>query len=104
MFNCTMNWYNIYHIDEFLQYADDFNTPISIQYVEQPSYLNIIKDTQDERIKKIIRRMMIDGEDLINRFYSHVDLYDKMRNNNFKIAFPEWSEILDNELRSKRIL
>ena len=118
MFNCTMNWYNIYHIDEFLQYADDFNTPISIQYVEQPSYLNIsnlpinikniicdkFKDTQDERIKKIIRRMMIDGEDLINRFYSHVDLYDKMRNNNFKIAFPEWSEILDNELRSKRIL
>lgn len=118
MFNCTMNWYNIYYIDEFLEYADDFNTPVSIQYVESPSYLNIanlptdvkeiicnkFKDTQDERIKKIIRRMMLDGENHINKFYAHITKYDTMRNNDFATAFPKWNEILENELRSNNTM
>jgi len=109
-FNCTLNWYNIYHIDEFLEYADDFNTPVSIQYVENPPYLNIsnlpiavkeivcnkFKDTKDERIKKIIRRMMIDGEDQLNKFWKHINYYDKLRGNDFRVAFPEWSKVLES--------
>lgn len=115
MFNCTMNWYNIYHIDEFLEYGDDFNTPLSIQYVEQPQYLNIInlpkkiKDiinkkfasTTDERLQIILNRMNIESTvdwDVPKQFFRHIDFYDKLRKNDFNKAFPEWSEIL-NELR-----
>ena len=48
MFNCTMNWYNIYHIDEFLQYADDFNTPILIAHLfEGVKFINQIKEDKE---------------------------------------------------------
>lgn len=115
MFNCTVNWFNIFHIDEFLEYADDFNTPVSIQFVEQPKYMNIIHlPTQvkerinhkfgmsnDERIKLILNRMNIESTldwDVPLRFFRHIDWYDPLRKTDFNKAFPEWSEIL-NELR-----
>ncbi len=110
MFNCTMNWYNIYYIDEFLEYADDFGTPVSIQYVEQPVNLNItnlpvevkaivnkkFKDNKDERIQLILNRMNLEGVNKIEHFRAHIKYYDELRDNNFAKAFPEWSEILDN--------
>jgi len=115
MFNCTINWFNIFHIDEFLEYADDFNTPVSIQYVEQPMYMNIIhlpvqiKElinhkfgmSNDERIQLILNRMNIKSTldwDVPLRFFRHIDWYDPIRKSDFNKAFPEWSKIL-NELR-----
>ena len=109
-FNCTMNWYNIYYIDEFLEYADDFNTPVSIQFVEQPVYLNItnlpqeiknivnqkFETNDDERIQLILNRMNLEGTDQLDSFWNHINFYDKLRDNNFEKAFPEWSEILNN--------
>ena len=108
-FNCTMNWYNIWHIDEFFKYCDDLNIDVSVQFVENPKYLNITnlpneikikvnnkyKNSKDDRIKLILNRMNLKGIDMYNEFCKHVDYYDILRNNNFKKAFPEWSKILN---------
>lgn len=51
-----------------------------------------------------MRRMMLDGENHINKFYAHITKYDKMRNNDFATAFPKWNEILENELRSNNTM
>lgn len=117
-FNCTMNWYNIFYINEFLEYSDDFNTPVSIQYVEHPKYLNItnlpenvkqkvntkFKNNTDSRINLILDRMNLPGINLINDFFKHVKYYDEVRNNSFEKIFPEWHDILNEELQHKNSL
>lgn len=111
MFNCTMNWYNIWEIDKFFAFCDSVSVPVGpMQFVENPSWLNIsnlpesvkkkinekFKDSTDQRIRVILNRMNLPGENLIERFWDHVIHYDLLRNNDFQKAFPEWSEILNN--------
>lgn len=110
MFNCTINWYNIWDIDKFFDYCDSVSIPVSVQFVENPTYLNIsnlpqsvkekinakYKNSTDKRIKIILNRMNISGKNAIESFRKHVTYYDLLRNNNFEKAFPEWSEILSN--------
>jgi sulfatase maturation enzyme AslB (radical SAM superfamily) len=110
-FNCTINWYNIWEIEEFFKYADDINIPVSVQFVTAPVHLNIInlpikikklinekyKSSTDERIKLIVNRLNLPGKDLSFNFFNHVKHYDKLRNNSFTDVFSEWSRILLNE-------
>jgi organic radical activating enzyme len=111
MFNCTINWYNIWEIEELFEYADDWLTPVSVQFVTHPPYLNIInlplktktrinkkyKSSNDPRIKAILSRLNLPGKDLSNKFFTFNDHYDKLRNNNFKEVFPEWSRIIKDD-------
>ena len=111
IFNCTINWYNIWEIEEFFKYADDINIPVSVQFVTAPVHLNIInlpikikklinekyKSSTDERIKLIVNRLNLPGKDLSFNFFNHVKHYDKLRNNSFTDVFSEWSRILLNE-------
>tara|TARA_B100000073_G_scaffold320966_1_gene301072 strand:- start:1405 stop:2505 length:1101 start_codon:yes stop_codon:yes gene_type:complete len=108
-FNCTINWYNIWDIDEFFQFADDYITPVSVQFVENPKFLNITnlpekvkekinlkyKNSTDDRIKLILNRMNLQGEDQLENFWKHVNHYDELRDNDFRKTFPEWSNIID---------
>jgi len=109
-FNCTINWYNIWDIDKFFDYCDGVSIPVSVQFVENPNYLNIsnlpqsikkkintkYKNSTDNRIKIILNRMNLPGEDMIEEFWKHVTYNDLLRNNNFETKFPEWSKILNN--------
>ena len=110
MFNCTINWYNIWDIGKFFDYCDGVSIPVSVQFVENPEYLNVsnlplsiknminkkYKDSADQRIKIVLNRMNLSGSDMLENFRKHVTHYDLLRNNNFHVKFPEWSSILNN--------
>lgn len=115
-FNCTMNWFNIWHIDELLEYADNNATKVSICYCENPKFFALhnlpqkikdqvnekFKSLNDERINLILNRMNLPADPSVRSplqgFFDHCKYYDKLRGNDFRTAFPEWSKILENEL------
>jgi radical SAM protein with 4Fe4S-binding SPASM domain len=110
-FNCTINWYNVFYIDEFFEFSDDLGVPVSVQYVTNPNFLNIVNlpnhaknkinnkfvESKDTRIQLILERLNLKGENLIDKFKYHIEFYDNLRTNDFNVAFPEWCKILHDK-------
>ena len=106
--NCTVNWYNIWYIDEILEYTEYFKIPINIAFVNNPSYLDIVNlpDYVKNKINKkyqennnihmvnILSRLNLDGVNELETFTEHVIHYDELRTESFFKVFPEWAEVL----------
>lgn len=114
----TVNNYNIWYLDELINYCDENNieialgalhTPneLSIQYL--PEYLKdairekytkpihldpIANELRAKRLKPIINFLDASNENLIKEFLKTTWIYDRIRKEKFKDVFPEWRDMI----------
>lgn len=108
----TVNNYSIWYLEEYFQYFENINVLAEYQPLIGPFHMNIsylsadIKDqilnkyqnTNNKNIKDLMKFMMTQSEqDFTNKFIAYNKQKDKVRNENFKDVFPEWSKVINYE-------
>lgn len=106
----TVNNYNIWYLDELLNWGDKNNIPIALGALHTPRELSIqylphhLKEAirekykafpnMTERLQPIISFLDASNEDYIKEFLEVTKKYDQIRKESFKDTFPEWRELI----------
>jgi MoaA/NifB/PqqE/SkfB family radical SAM enzyme len=107
----TINNYNIWYVDELLDWASENKIQVIINMLHGPENLCIrhlpknIKDKitfkfhKDKRLSQVLSYMNNGNkENYIMEFLKHTNYLDLIRNEFFEDVFPEWSEIIYDNL------
>jgi len=102
----TVNIFNIYYLDELDTWAEENDITVASGVLHTPSHLNIqhlpryIKDDVVEKLghvekyKHIMDFMNDHKPNGLETFREHTQRLDKIRNESFEEAYPEWAEML----------
>jgi len=106
----TVNNYNIWYLDELIDYCDQNDIYISLGALDQPKELSIqylpdylkdaIRDKYNklphltERLEPIINFLDASNENCIKEFLKTTWIYDRIRKEKFKDVFPEWRDMI----------
>ena len=102
----TINNYNIWDIDELLDWADDHKISTVINVLHGPERLciknlhDVIKEKilekhgDDRRIHNVLTYMSDNRDPDVVHFISETEFIDNIRNEAFKDIFPEWSKLI----------
>ena len=102
----TINNYNIWDIDELLDWADTHEIRTIINVLHGPERLCIknlhdaIKEKilekhgDDPRLQQVLTYMSDNCDPNVAHFVSETEFIDNIRNENFKEVFPQWSKLI----------
>ena len=106
----TVNNYNIWYLDDLINYCDENNIELSLVDLHTPSELSIqhlpeyLKDAirekysklphMSERLAPIINFLDISNDNCIKDFLKTTWIYDRIRKEKFKDVFPEWRDMI----------
>jgi radical SAM protein with 4Fe4S-binding SPASM domain len=102
----TINNYNIWDIDELLDWADDHKISTVINVLHGPERLciknlhDVIKEKilekhgDDRRIHNVLTYMSDNRDTKVMHFIGETEFIDNIRNEAFKDIFPEWSKLI----------
>jgi organic radical activating enzyme len=105
----TVSCLNVSNIDEFKRFFNQYNMVIAHNYVHHPSFLhvsilptemkqdilnNLVHLREDERLRLEAELLKDTNEEEFEKFKSYIDLLDKKRNNDIRIALPEWKDLI----------
>ena len=105
---CTVSNHNVYYLDEYVEYFSYLNDNKynfgllhhndywSIQNLHPYAKQLLIDKLDDiDKLKSVVD--FLNGKcdnNLTHRFLHETKRFDKLRDQNFKLTFPEWHEIL----------
>lgn len=104
----TVSCLNVYNIDEFKKFFNQYNMVIAHNYVHHPSFLhvsivpnkmkkdildNLIYLRDDERLRLEAELLKERDDEEFEKFKSYIQLLDQKRNNDIRIALPEWKNL-----------
>jgi organic radical activating enzyme len=105
----TVSCLNVSNIDEFKKFFNQYNMVIAHNYVHHPSFLhvsilptemkqdilnNLVHLREDERLRLEAELLKETKEEEFEKFKSYINLLDKKRNNDIRIALPEWKNLI----------
>ena len=105
----TVSCLNVSNIDEFKKFFNQYNMVIAHNYVHHPSFLhvsilptemkqdilnNLVYLREDERLRLEAELLKETNEEEFEKFKSYINLLDKKRNNDIRIALPEWKNLI----------
>ena len=106
----TVNNYNIWYLDELINYCDENNIVIALGALHTPSEFSIqhlpdhLKDairekykvfpSMTKRLEPIINFLDASGDNHIEEFLATTKQYDETRSESFKDVFPEWRDMI----------
>ena len=105
----TVSCLNVSNIDEFKKFFNQYNMVIAHNYVHHPSFLhvsilptemkqgilnNLVHLREDERLRLEAELLKETNEEEFEKFKSYINLLDKKRNNDIRIALPEWKNLI----------
>jgi MoaA/NifB/PqqE/SkfB family radical SAM enzyme len=106
----TVNNYNIWYLDELINYCDENNIVIALGALHTPSEFSIqhlpdhLKDairekykafpSMSKRLEPIINFLDASGDNHIEEFLATTKQYDETRSESFKDVFPEWRDMI----------
>lgn len=102
----TVNNYNIWHLEDLDNWAEENNVQISTGILHEPDFLSIrnlhdiVKDEIYEKYKDneiystVLNFMMQESENKMYEFCRETKKLDTLRIEKFQSVFPEWSEIV----------
>jgi MoaA/NifB/PqqE/SkfB family radical SAM enzyme len=113
MIKCTVNNYNIWYLEDIINYADEVGVKIEFDFVYEPPQLSIknlhplvkakIKDKYlksnylSSKLHNVLSFLDASDVDLTNDFLEYTIQYDKHRSENFADVFSDWNAELDVE-------
>jgi MoaA/NifB/PqqE/SkfB family radical SAM enzyme len=111
LIKCTVNNYNIWYLEDLINYCDEVGVRLEFDFVHEPLYLsikhlspsikNLIKDKYSKsnflasKLYNVISFLDADEKDLTDDFFDHLIKYDANRSESFAEVFKEWNEVLD---------
>ena len=102
----TINNYNIWDIDQLLNWADRYNIKTIINVLHGPERLciknlhdrikeKIIKKHEsDKRLKNVLNYLKEDRDPSVTDFIYETEFIDNIRDEDFRKVFPEWSKLI----------
>jgi len=108
--HCTVQMYNILHLDKLINWAEEHNCPIFYNILNHPAELNIrnlpanlkkeaeqrLAGFDHKRLKGVIDYMYAEDWQYLSKFIQFTTSLDKSRNENIITHVPEFKEIFDN--------